>query len=318
MVRRRSGIVNETDSLLWIVSWSLIGGVLKLSTPYLFVSLGECITERAGRINLGQEGALLLGAMVGYGASLHSGSPWLGVLAAGAAGLGIGALHAVLCHLPKVSDIAVGIALMMFGMGLAAYFGKSLIQPEAPQLPAIPIGGWSDDPLVQDALRINPLFLIGVALTPALAWFFRHTRWGLILSATGEHAETVRAMGHSVFRVRLLATMAGSFLAGIGGSFLSLFFPGIWSEGLSSGQGLIAVALVIFARWSPLACLGAALLFGAAASIGGTMQSLGWSYGYHLFSALPALITLVIMAVLYGRGSTIAGMPAELRNSLKK
>ena len=234
---------------LWTVPLAVFGGAIRVSTPFLFVSLGECITERSGRINLGLEGTLVMGAMSAYGISYLSGSPWLGVLAAGVTGALLGALHAGICSLPRVNDIAVGIALMLFGTGLAFYLGKPLIEPTAARLPAIDFGWWSDVAQVRAALRINVLFLIGIALAPILYWAFRTTRWGLLIRTAGESSDAARSMGYSVLMIRLRATMVGGFLAGIGGSFLSLFYPGSWNEGLSSGQGITAVALVIFARW---------------------------------------------------------------------
>ena len=139
-----------------------------------------------------------MGAMAGYGVSYLTGSPWLGVLAAGVTGAGMGALHAAICGLPRVNDIAVGIALMLFGVGLAFYLGKPLIEPTAPHLPSIDFGWWSDIPQVRAALRINVLFLIGVALAPILVWALRTTRWGLIIRTAGESADAALAMGYSV------------------------------------------------------------------------------------------------------------------------
>jgi simple sugar transport system permease protein len=297
---------------LWGVPLAMLGGAVRVSTPFLFVSLGECITERSGRINLGLEGTLVMGAMCGYGTSYLTGSPWLGVLAAGAAGAILGALHAAICALPRVNDIAVGIALMLFGTGLAFYLGKPLIEPSAPILPSIDLGWWSDIPPVRAALRINVLFLIGIALAPTLVWALRSTRWGLILRTVGESADAARAMGYSVNAVRLRATMAGGFLAGVGGSFLSLVYPGSWNEGLSSGQGITAVALVIFARWNPMLCLGASLLFGGAAALAPALQSVGVSQGYYLFNAAPYILTLLIMIITSSRKRTLIGAPAEL------
>src|SRR5580692_556969 len=209
---------------LWTVPLAVFGGAIRVSTPFLFVSLGECITERSGRINLGLEGTLVMGAMSAYGISYLTGSPWLGVLAAGLTGALLGALHAGICSLPRVNDIAVGIALMLFGTGLAFYLGKPLIQPQAPMLPAISLGTWSGVAAVRDALRINVLFLVGVALAPAILWALRSTRWGMVVRMAGDSADAARAMGYSVDRVRLAATVAGGFLAGIGGSFLSLYY----------------------------------------------------------------------------------------------
>src|SRR6516225_12437995 len=155
---------------LWTVPIAVLGGAIRVSTPVLFVSLGECITERSGRINLGLEGTLVMGAMCGYALSYLTGSPWLGVLAAGCAGAGMGALHASICGLPRVNDIAVGIALMLFGTGLAFYIGKPLIEPSAKILPAIDFGCWSDVPQIRDVLKVNVLFLLGIALAPLLVW----------------------------------------------------------------------------------------------------------------------------------------------------
>jgi simple sugar transport system permease protein len=290
----------------------MIGGMIRVSTPYLFVSLGETLTEKSGRINLGLEGTLLLGAVSAYGTSYLTGNPWLGVLAAGGCGVLLGALHAWLCSRPRVNDVAVGIALMLFGMGLSFYIGKPLIQPEAPLLPALELGTWSSVPAVRDALRVNPLFLLGIALALAMKFGLSNTRWGLILRTAGESADTARALGYSVDRVRLLATMAGGFLSGIAGSFLSLYYPGVWNEGLSSGQGLIAVALVIFARWNPIYCLYASLIYGAAGSLGPALQSIGVQVSAHLLAALPAALTLAIMVANCSPERMLAGAPAEL------
>ncbi len=142
----------------------MLGGAIRVSTPFMFVALGECLTEKSGRINLGLEGNLVLGAMVAYAVSYHTGSPWLGVLAAGCAGLVLGAMHGYICKLPKVNDIAVGIAMMSFGTGLAFFFGKPYIQPTAPRLDAIPLGDWTGNPALAQALQVNPLFFVGIAL----------------------------------------------------------------------------------------------------------------------------------------------------------
>jgi ABC-type uncharacterized transport system permease subunit len=301
---------------LWGVPIAMLGGAIRVSTPYLFVSLGETITEKSGRVNLGLEGTLVLGAVAAYGVSYLSGSPWLGVLAAGGCGVVLGALHAFLCSRPRVNHVAVGIAIMLFGTGMAFYLGKPLIQPEAPQLPALDFGAaFSSLPSVREALRVNPLFLLGVALAPTLAYLLQNTRWGLVLRMAGESADAARALGYSVERVRLFGTMIGGFLSGIGGSFLSLYYPGVWNEGLSSGQGLIAVALVIFARWNPIQCLYASLLYGAAGAIGSALQSAGIQVSAHLLGTTPAVLTLVIMIVTCSRDRALAGTPRELSMS---
>jgi len=152
-----------SDIGLWGVPLAVLGGALRVSTPFLFVSLGETITERSGRINLGLEGILVMGAMSGYAVSYWTGNAWAGVLAAGVAGLALGLLHGLICNLPRVNDIAVGIGIMLFGTGLAFFLGKPFIQPKAPSLPSISFGDWSSLPQLQSALQVNPLFLIGIA-----------------------------------------------------------------------------------------------------------------------------------------------------------
>jgi general nucleoside transport system permease protein len=297
---------------LWGVPLGVAAGAVRVSTPFLFVSLGECVTEKSGRVNLGLEGTLVMGAMSAYGTSYWTGSPWLGVLVAGTTGALLGGLHASLCAMPRVNDIAVGIALMLFGVGLAFFLGKPFIKPIAPHLPAIPFGNWSSVPQVRSALQVNVLFLAGLVLAPATAFMLARTRWGLVLRTVGESADSARAMGYDVNLVRLVSTMAGGFLAGVGGSFLSLFYPGSWNEGLSSGQGLMAVALVIFARWDPVRCLWASLLFGAASALGPALQSVGLTKGYYLFNAAPYVVTLAIMIATSSAKRRLPGQPAEL------
>lgn len=302
------------DQLVIFLS-GIVGGALRVGVPFLFVSLGECLTEKSGRINLGLEGVLVLSAMTAFGAAYLSGSPWVGVLAGASAGALLAALHGVLCSLPRVNDIATGIALMLLGMGLAFYLGKPLIQPQAPQLPAISLGGWSDSVAVRSALEVNALLPIGLAVAGLMWWAFANTRLGLLVRMAGDSANATRALGYSVSGIRIAATTAGGFIAGLGGASLTLFYPGSWNEGISSGQGLIAVALVIFARWSPLRCVGAALLFGGAGAIGPALQSIGIGWGYHLFNIVPYVLTLLILVITCRPGTIIPGSPGELSSA---
>jgi general nucleoside transport system permease protein len=302
----------DLHSTFAVLALSLVAGAIRVSTPYLFVSLGECLTEKGGRVNLGLEGILVSGAMSGYAVAFLSGSPWLGVLAAGAAGLLLGCPHGLVCSLPRVSDIAFGIALMLAGTGLAFYLGKPFIEPQAPMLASLHLGDAFAAPQVREALHVNPLFVLGVVLAFALQWGLRHTRWGMVLRLVGDNAESARAMGYPITRVRVAATALGGLFAGVGGAYLSLVYPGSWNEGLSSGQGLMAVALVIFARWRPLSCLWAALLFGAAGALGPALQAIGVTSGYYLYNAAPYVLTLVIMIVNCRPDRTLAGAPGEL------
>jgi ABC-type uncharacterized transport system permease subunit len=224
------------DDMLITALIAMLGGAIRVSTPFMFVALGECLTEKSGRINLGLEGSLVLGAMVAYAGSYLSGNAWLGVFCAGLAGMALGAIHGYICKLPKVNDMAVGIAIMSFGTGLAFFFGKPYIQPTAPRLEAIPLGSWSSDPRLAQALDVNPLFFVGIALGVFLWWALKNTKWGLIVRMTGDSAPAAKAMGVSVDLVRFLTTATGGFMAGIGGAFLSLYYPGSWNQGLSPAR----------------------------------------------------------------------------------
>jgi ABC-type uncharacterized transport system permease subunit len=226
-----------TAEALTTILIAMLGGAIRVSTPFIFVALGETLTEKAGRINLGLEGNLVLGAMVAYAISFHTGSPWLGVLAAGFSGVFLGLMHGSICSLKKVNDIAVGIAMMSFGIGVAFFFGKPYIQPSAPRLESLPLGGWASNPALQQALEINPLFIVGILIAIVMWWALANTRVGLVVRMTGDSEPAARAMGINPIKVRILATAAGGFLAGIGGAFLSLSYPGSWNEGLSSGPG---------------------------------------------------------------------------------
>jgi simple sugar transport system permease protein len=145
-----------------------------------------------------------------------------------------------------------------------------------------------------------------------MQWFFRATRWGLLVRAVGDSPDAAKAMGVSIFKVRMLSIVAGSFLAGIGGAYLSLYYPGSWNEGISSGQGLMAVALVIFAKWNPIQCLYASLLFGGAQAIGPALQAVGIDSYYYLWNASPYVLTLLIMIITCSPKRTLSGAPGAL------
>ncbi len=295
----------------WGVPLAIFGGAIRVGTPLLWVSLGETVTEKGGRINLGLEGTLLMGAMTSFAVALHSGNPWFGIVAAALVGTAMGALHGVLCSLNRVNDTAMGIALMLAGSGLAFWLGKPLIQPSAPDLPMLALGAWSSQPAVRAALSINPLFVLGVLLAFAVYWAFGHTRVGLRLRVVGDSENAARAFGLSPSAYRIAATAFGGACAGVGGASLSLVYPGAWSESLSSGQGVMAVALVIFARWDPRRCILAGLLFGGASAISPALQSMGYSAGYYLFGALPYVLTLALLIGL-GKPGPSQGAPGEL------
>ncbi len=304
--------MTETDLGLWAIPIAILGGAIRVSTPFMFVSLGEVLTERSGRFNLGLEGTLIFGAMTGYAAAYETGSPLIGIMAAAFTGGLFGLFHGIVCSLPRVNDIAIGIALMLLGMGLAFFFGKPYIQPVAPDLPSIEFGWWSVIPQVKAALRVNVLFIIGIFAAIGLWWMFFATRIGLLIRVVGDSTNAARAMGLRPALIRAVATAIGGAFAGIGGAYLSLFYPGSWNEGISSGQGLMAVALVIFARWNPIACVWAAILFGGAGALGPALQSVGLSDGYYLFYAAPYVLTLCVLIFTSSPTRAMTGAPGEL------
>lgn len=291
---------------------AVLGGAVRVGTPFLFVSLGECITEKSGRINLGLEGVLVLSAMAAFLIANFFHSPWLGVLGGALVGGLFAAIHGAICSVRRVNDIAMGIACMMLGIGAAFYMGKPLIQLNAISLTTLSLGAWSSSEQVRSALEINVLFPIGIVLTLLMSWGFKHTKWGMIVRMVGDSSDAARAQGVSVNQVRFLSTMLGGAIAGIGGASLSLYYPGGWNEGLSSGQGLIAVALVIFAKWKPWYCLLAAMVFGGAGSLGPALQSAGINGYYYLFNAVPYFLTLVILVMTCEPERALRGAPSEL------
>lgn len=301
-----------TPEMVWAVVVAVLGGAIRVGTPFLFVSLGECLTEKSGRINLGLEGVLVFSAMAAFGASFLSGSAWVGVAAAALSGAALALLHGLLCSLPRVNDLAMGIAVMMLGLGLAFFLGKPLIQPQAPVLLPLALGHWSESPAIRAALEINPLFPVGLLIAAAMTWALARSRWGLTVRLVGDSSDAARAMGVPLHATRILATTLGGAIAGLGGACLSLYYPGSWNESLSSGQGLIAVALVIFARWKPLACVGAAMLFGGAGALGPALQSVGVTGYTYLFNAVPYALTLGILVVTCSPTRSLRGAPGEL------
>src|SRR5262245_63908277 len=160
----------------WGVVLAIVAGAVRASAPYLLVSLGATLPEKSGRVSLGLEGTLVLGAMSAFALAYLTGSPWLGMLSAGAAGAALGLLHAAISNLPRVNDIAVGIALFIFGIGLAFFLGKPFIEPSASMLPGIPLGNWSANPAIRSAFEVSPMFFLGLVLAVVLEWGLKNTR----------------------------------------------------------------------------------------------------------------------------------------------
>src|SRR5207247_9752523 len=181
---------------------AVAGAPTPVGTPRRVVPAGDSPTGKSGRITLGPEAALAPSALAGFAGAYARGSPWLGVLAAACSGALLALLHGLICSLPRVSDIATGISLMLLGAGLAFYLGKPLIQPQAPQIPSLALGAWSSSLQVQAALAVNALFPLGVALALLLRWGFANTRFGLVVRMAGDSSDAAKALGHSVNAVR--------------------------------------------------------------------------------------------------------------------
>ena len=295
----------------------MLGGAIRVSTPFMFVALGECLTEKSGRINLGLEGNLVLGAMVAYAVSYLTGSPGSACSPPAAPGSCSARMHGYICKLPKVNDIAVGIAMMSFGTGLAFFFGKPYIQPHARRA-STPSRSATGPAIRRWRRRCRSIRCSSSASSLAVVHVVgasRNTRWGLIVRMTGDSAASARAMGVSVDLVRFLATAAGGFLAGIGGAFLSLYYPGIWNQGLSLRPGPDGGGAGDLRALGPdRAASVAALLFGAAGAIGPSLQSVGITQGYYFFNAAPYILTLFIMIASARSKGAAREVPGELRS----
>jgi len=280
---------------------------LKASMAVLYAALGEVVAERSGVINLGQEGMLLFGAMTGFAAGHATGSATLAFIAAGAACALLAGLHGLFAIRLGANQLLSGIALTILGASLANYLGQPLIGLSGPRQGDLPL------PLLKDIPVLGPVFFnqnllvyLGFALT-ALVWFvLARTRWGLTLRACGENPTAADAMGVNVARTRFAAVMAGGFFTGLGGAYLSLAFTPGWKEGMSGGQGWIAVAMVIFAGWRPFPALAGALLFGILSAAQFLFQATGQQLApMYILRILPYLLTILTLslALLLGRKS---------------
>ena len=268
-------------------------------TPLLYAALGEILCERSGVLNLGVEGMMLVGAVCGFLAAVETKSPGAGVVAAMLAGGALAAVHAFMTVTLRVNQIISGLALALFGTGVSSYLGKHLIGVPLPVNPVpLPIPGLAEIPFLGPVLfRQDPLVYGSYLLVP-LAWFWIHrTRPGLHLRAVGENPATADAMGVSVYRVRYGCILAGGMLAGLGGAYLSLFYAPCWVENMTAGRGWIALALVIFAVWSPLRALAGAWLFGGIEALGFRIQVLGAVVSPFFLKMLPYLFTIAVLVL---------------------
>ena len=294
----------------------LLSGAVRGGTSIMYAGLGETVSERAGVINLGTEGSMLLGALGGYALTAQSGSPWIGVLGGALAGAMLSLLHAVLVVSRKANQFASGLTLYFFSLGLTALYGVSYVSKQVNAFTPVPVPGLSQIPVLGPVLfEHDPLVYIGFLAAPLIWWVLFRTRIGLIVRSAGERSDALEVNGYSVTRVRYLSTTFGGALAGIGGAHISIAYANSWFEGMIAGRGFIAVALVIFAMWNPLTIMGGAYLFGAALSLASVLQASGIAVNQFALNAVPFVLTLVVLAVLGKR--TLQAAPDELLKVLE-
>ena len=279
---------------------ALLAAVIVASTPLLFAAIGELVAERSGVLNLGVEGMMLAGAVTGFAVTLTTGSHLIGITSAAVAGAGLALVFAVLTLTLMANQVATGLALTIFGVGLSALVGSGFVGTPLPRLPRLDIPGLSDLPVVGPLLFRHDILVYGaVALTLAVAWFLSRTRGGMILRAVGENHEAAHGLGYNVIRIRYLAVLFGGLCAGLGGAFLSIAYTPMWIEQMTAGRGWIALALVVFAAWRPLRVLVGAYLFGGVTILQLHAQGLGlFAVPSQVMSMLPYIATIIVLVVI--------------------
>ncbi len=287
---------------------------LAAGTPLVFAALGELVTEKSGVLNLGVEGMMLVGAVTSFMVAATTGSPWLGVGAGMLAGAALSLVFAVLTLSLMANQVATGLALSLFGIGLSAFVGLGYVSIVIEGIAPLGVPGLSDLPLVGKLLfGHNPLVYLSLALFAAIRWFLYRTRPGLILRAVGENPQSAHAIGFPVVRIRYLAVMFGGACAGIGGAYLAVAYTPLWTEGMTAGRGWIALALVVFATWRPWRVLAGAYLFGGVTLATFQAQALGVTVPSQLLAMLPYLATIVVLAIISRDATAIRlNAPASL------
>ena len=277
----------------------ILTGLIVAATPFVLAALGELVAEKSGVLNLGVEGMMVIGAIAGFAAKVSTGSYGLAILAALAAGALMGLLFGVLTQMLLSNQVATGLALTLFGLGLSALFGQGFAGKTAgtfPRLDALGLPG-------RFFAGLDLLIVATLALVIATHYFLERTRSGLVLRAVGENHDAAHAIGYPVVRVRLLALAFGGAMAGLGGAYLSLVQTPFWVEKMTAGRGWIALALVVFAAWRPFRVLAGALLFGGIGILQFHSQAFGLKIDAQVLSMLPYLATIAVL-VLISRDAT--------------
>lgn len=277
----------------------LIASLMVAATPVLLAAIGELVVEKAGVLNLGVEGMMIVGAICGFAVSVETGSPYIGILAAMAGGAILSMLFAFLTQFALANQVASGLALTLFGLGLSALMGQSYVGIKPPAMGTLDIPVLSGLPFVGPILFGHDVVLyIGLGLTAAVWATLKYTRVGLILRAVGENHEAAHALGYHVVRVRILAILFGGACAGLGGAYISLIRVPQWTEGMTAGIGWIALALVVFASWKPWRVLLGAYLFGGINVLQLNLQAAGIAIPVEYLAMSPYLITILVLVIL--------------------
>ena len=272
---------------------------LAAGTPLVYSALGELVTEKSGVLNLGVEGMMLVGAVVSFAVAATSGSPWLGVAAGIAAGAALSVVFAVLTLSLMANQVATGLALSLFGVGLSAFVGLDYVSVVIDGIQPLSIPGLSDLPLVGKLLfGHNPLVYLSLVLFAGIQWFLYRTRAGLVVRAVGESPQSAHAIGYPVVRIRYLTVMFGGACSGLAGAYLAIAYTPLWVEGMTAGRGWIALALVVFATWKPWRVLAGAYLFGGVTLAQFQAQAGGIAMPSQVLSMLPYIATIVVLAII--------------------
>jgi ABC-type uncharacterized transport system permease subunit len=292
----------------------LLAATLNAGTVLAIAGLGLLINERAGVVNLGAEGLMLVAAIAGFATAVHTGNDWLGFAAGAGAGAVLAAAFGVLVIWLNTNQYATGLALSLFGTGLSAFVGINFVQAKLGERPQFSIPGLADLPFVGPALfRQHPMVYAAIVLTFALAWFLYRSRAGLVLRAVGESPESAHALGYPVRRIRLAAVVTGGALCGVAGAYLSVVYTPLWVEGMVAGKGWIALALTTFATWRPVRVLLGAYLFGGVTMLQFHLQGQGVDIPSEFLSMLPYLATIVVLVLISRNATWIrVNMPASL------
>lgn len=278
---------------------ALIASLIIAATPILLAAVGELVVEKSGVLNLGVEGMMIIGAIAGFAISVETGNPWVGMLASMIAGALLALIFGFMTQFLLSNQVATGLGLTMFGLGLAALLGQSYSGMKPPSTPRLDIPVLSDLPVVGPILfSHDPMVYFSIFLVAGVWYFLNRTRGGLVLRAVGENHSAAHSLGYNVVMIRLAAIAFGGACAGLGGAYLSLVRVPQWTEGMTAGAGWIALAIVVFASWKPWRLILGAYLFGGVTILQLNMQALGIGISAAYLSMTPYLITIIVMVIM--------------------